>query len=75
MRIGAVASRIGVSRDTLRRLEREGVVSPQRDRVGHRRFSEAEVERIRTALFHPREPKESRRSGGPGRLRDQRGGA
>jgi excisionase family DNA binding protein len=59
MRIGAVASVIGVSRDTLRRLEREGVMTPLRDRVGHRRFSEADIERIRAALFSPKGAKRS----------------
>jgi DNA-binding transcriptional MerR regulator len=60
MRIGFVASRLGVSRDTLRRLECEGIVKPQRDRVGHRRFSEADLERIRAALFRPCEHEKGR---------------
>ena len=56
MRIGGVASAIRVSRDTLRRLERKGVVTPLRDRVGHRRYSEEDIQRIRTALFPPKNP-------------------
>jgi len=54
MRIGGVSSEMKVSRDWLRRLERKGVVTPLRDRVGHRRYSEADIQRIRAALFPPK---------------------
>ncbi len=51
MRIGDVARILGVSRDTLRRLERQGVVAPGRDWNRHRRFTQADVERLRVVLF------------------------
>jgi excisionase family DNA binding protein len=51
MRIGQVADVLGVSRDTIRRLERAGVIAPQRDWAGHRRFNPADLERLRVALF------------------------
>jgi DNA-binding transcriptional MerR regulator len=54
VRIGDVAKEIGMSKDTLKRLERQGVVQPKRDRVGHRRYTQVEVEQIRAALFRPR---------------------
>jgi excisionase family DNA binding protein len=51
MRIGDVAGTLGISRETIRRLEHDGVVMPLRDRAGHRRFTEADLERIRAAVF------------------------
>ncbi len=65
MRIGDVARALGVSRDTIRRLERRGVVSPQRDWLGQRRFTEEDLAYLRTILFAPR----GRRS----RFRSERG--
>jgi DNA-binding transcriptional MerR regulator len=52
MRIQAVARRLGVGPDWLRRLERTGRMPPvQRDLNGHRRFSERDVRRLRDILF------------------------
>jgi len=51
MRIGQVAEKLGVSRDTIRRLERRGLVAGKRDWAGHRRFTEADLRRIQEALF------------------------
>ena len=51
MKISEFARRLEVSIDTVRRLERKGLLSPERDWAGHRRFSEADVERARRALF------------------------
>ena len=51
MRIGVVAGRLGVSRDTVRRLEREGAVAPARDRVGQRRYTERDIASLQRALF------------------------
>jgi excisionase family DNA binding protein len=51
MRIGEAAKLLGVCRDTIRRLERLGKITPLRDWAGHRRFSEADVARLRTLLF------------------------
>jgi len=48
-RIGEVARQLGVSRDTIRRHDR--VCSPYRDWAGHRRYSAADVARIRRRLF------------------------
>ena len=56
MRIEAVAEELKVSRDWLRRKEREGLFpAVARDRVGHRRYSAADLERIREVLFQPRD--------------------
>ena len=44
MRIGAVATRIGLSADTLRYYERIGVIPPiGRDASGHRAFTETDI--------------------------------
>ena len=51
MRIGAIAKELGVSRDTIRRLERRGLISAERDWAGHRRFSKNDLELARTFLF------------------------
>jgi DNA-binding transcriptional MerR regulator len=42
---------LGVSVETIRRLERRGVIVAQRDWAGHRGFTEADVLRLRAALF------------------------
>jgi excisionase family DNA binding protein len=47
MRIAEFARRLGVSRDTLRRWERRGLIAPSRDWAGHRRFTQADFERLR----------------------------
>ncbi len=57
MRIGELAKRLGISRDTIRRLEKRGVIVPKRDWNNHRRFSEADLERLRAALFQGRRDK------------------
>jgi excisionase family DNA binding protein len=51
MRIGEASEVLGISRDTIRRLERVGVIAPVRDRAGHRRFSPGDLERIRAAFL------------------------
>ena len=53
MRIGQVAHALGISRDTIRRLERRGIVLPKRDWAGQRRFCDTDVERLRAVLFAP----------------------
>ncbi|MFP5219445.1 MAG: MerR family transcriptional regulator [Actinomycetes bacterium] len=50
MTIGEVTARLHVSVTFLRRLDAAGVVAPARSRGGHRRYSEAEVQRVRRAL-------------------------
>ena len=51
MRIGELAKLLGISRDTIRRLEKRGVLAPKRDWAGHRRFTKEEIARIRDLLF------------------------
>lgn len=54
MRISEFARALGISADSVRRLEERGVLTGTRDWVGHRRFSEVDVARARAALFkHP----------------------
>ncbi len=57
MRISEFGKLLGVSRDTIRRLEKRGIIVPKRDWNGHRRFSEADLERLREALFQGRRNK------------------
>jgi DNA-binding transcriptional MerR regulator len=53
MRIEDVARELKVSRDWLRRKEREGLFPAiTRDRVGHRRYSAADLEAIRRVVYH-----------------------
>ena len=44
--IAEVVERTGVSHDTLRYYEKEGLVSPPRDRGGRRRYREVDVGRV-----------------------------
>lgn len=41
---GQAAQRLGISVDTLRRWEREGKISPERNAAGHRRYTEADLD-------------------------------
>lgn len=54
MRIGEFSKLLDVSRDTVRRLERSGVLVPQRDWTGARRFTEADLKIAQKALFSDR---------------------
>ncbi len=54
MRIGQFSKKAGVSADTIRRLEGEGVITPRRDWNGHRRFTEEDLTRVKEVLFSPR---------------------
>ena len=54
MRIGKISKITGFSTDTIRRLEREGVITPRRDWNGHRRFTEEDLKRLKEFLFSPR---------------------
>lgn len=51
LRISEAAKRLGLHPDTLRRLERRGIVTFARDWAGNRRISEAKVEELRDRLF------------------------
>ncbi len=54
MRIGQLSKKLGICPDTIRRLEREGVITPRRDWNGHRRFTEEDLRRLKEFLFSPR---------------------
>jgi DNA-binding transcriptional MerR regulator len=55
MRIGAVARELGVSPEWLRDLERSGrLPAARRDLNGHRRYSRADVQRLRGLVFGKR---------------------
>jgi hypothetical protein len=55
MRILTVSQLVGISSDWIRKAERAGLLPPaQRDRAGHRRYREEDIERIRAVLFSPR---------------------
>ena len=51
MRIGEFSQELGVSPDTVRRLEKRGLLIAQRDWAGHRRFDPDDVARVRALLF------------------------
>jgi DNA-binding transcriptional MerR regulator len=51
MRIGTFAKVLGVSVDTVRRAERRGLLTPTRDWVGQRRYTEADLRRAREIFF------------------------
>jgi len=64
MRIRAAAEKMGVSPDTLRRLEKRGVVSFVRDWNGQRRITSQDLKKLRTILFpDTRRQTHRRRSG------------
>ncbi len=57
--ISEVAEKVGVHANTVRNLERRGMIKPQRGWQGWRIFSEKDVEEIRKILF-PDGEKEAR---------------
>ncbi len=68
MRIGHFAASLGVSRDSIKRLELLGLLTPARDWAGHRRFSEQDLARARKLLFS----RSTQRSAGDAREDSQR---
>ena len=50
-RIGEVAREIGVSDQTIRNLEKRGLISPERDWTGDRIFAPGDIQRISEILF------------------------
>ena len=54
MRIGEISKRLRVCPDTIRRLERQGAITPKRDWNGHRRFDDQDLEHIKRILFDTR---------------------
>jgi DNA-binding transcriptional MerR regulator len=51
LRIGRVAKEIGVSDQTIRNLEKRGLICPQRDWDGNRIFDPGDIQRISEILF------------------------
>ena len=54
IRITEAARQIGVHPNTLRRLEKRGVITAKRDWVGHRFFLPEELKQIEQILFNGR---------------------
>lgn len=46
LRPADLAAEVGVCSDYIRRLEKIGVITAQRDRNGHRRFPRSELEKL-----------------------------
>jgi DNA-binding transcriptional MerR regulator len=54
MRVSDIAKRLHISPSWLRRLERSGrIPEPSRDLNGHRRYTEADLTKIKIAVFRP----------------------
>jgi DNA-binding transcriptional MerR regulator len=49
-RIAETARTLGYCAESLRRLEAKGIFIARRDRSGHRRFSEEDIERLKAIL-------------------------
>ena len=45
--IGEAAAATGLHPNTIRRLERRGLIQPRRTWAGHRRFAQADIARLR----------------------------
>jgi DNA-binding transcriptional MerR regulator len=50
MRRTAAAATLGVHPDTLLNFERRGLIQPERDWAGHRRYSAEAIEALRRAI-------------------------
>lgn len=50
--IGEIAALLGVSRDTLRIYEEKGLITPERDHNGFRRYSETDLFRLLPIVFY-----------------------
>ncbi len=55
MRISEFAERVDVHPNTVRRYERLGLFHARRDRQGHRRFEDADVQQFKK-IFLPDQP-------------------
>ena len=56
LRVGEAARMLSVHPDTLRNLERRGLIRVQRDWNGARRFAAADLDRLRGLLFPVTQP-------------------
>lgn len=50
MTIGSVGRSVGLCVETLRALERRGIVTPKRDSTGRRIFDDEDIKKIRAYL-------------------------
>lgn len=50
--IREIADLLGVSRDTIRIYEEQGLISPERDENGFRRYTEEDLERLIPVKFY-----------------------
>lgn len=73
MRISEFARALGISPDTVRRLEERGVFRASRDWAGHRRYTEDDVARARATLFGEGQARSTRRSRDPRTIRPRQG--
>ena len=55
MRIAQAAHQVGISPTTLKRLEQRGLIHPQKDRNGQRRYTDHDIAVIQ-ALYCPPTP-------------------
>ena len=53
MKIGQIARELEVHPETIRRLERQGIIKPKRDGIGRRFFDEATIAILR-ARYKPK---------------------
>ena len=53
MRIAQAAHQVGISISTLKRLEQRGLIHPQKDRNGQRRYTDRDIEAIQALYFPP----------------------
>jgi DNA-binding transcriptional MerR regulator len=56
MRRTEAAAALGVHPDTLLNFERRGLIHPERDWAGHRRYSSEELEVLRRAIYGREQP-------------------
>jgi DNA-binding transcriptional MerR regulator len=56
-RIGEVKRELGISENTIRNLERRGLIHPVRSLAGYRLFTEDEIQKIREIYRQPAEVK------------------
>jgi len=61
MRITQAAQQVGISISTLKRLEKRGLIHPQKDRNGQRRYTDHDIATLR-ALYYPPAPEPGRRA-------------
>jgi DNA-binding transcriptional MerR regulator len=73
MRIMEFSRAIGVSPDTVRKLERKGVLASRRDWAGHRRYTDEDVDRARATLFGEAQERRTGRSRDPRAIRPRQG--